>query len=183
VTVIGSTEAEAKQREQELWDLLPFEYGLRRLAGTLGVPADSLDLDKPLPPLSLPVDGIQTFFKGAVATAQRGNLTVRQLVRAQGGGTGHRIVVGTPEQIADGIAAWFATGFVDGFNVMPDVIASGFDAFAEQVVPLLRRKGIFRERYEGATLRDHLGLARPERRVSPGETAFGTPTNVTALRQ
>jgi FMN-dependent oxidoreductase (nitrilotriacetate monooxygenase family) len=183
VTVIGGSEVEAKRREQELWELLPFEYGLRRLAGTLGVPAESLDLDKPLPQLALPVDGIQTFFKGAVATAQRGNLTARQLIRAQGGGTGHRIVVGTPEQIADGIAEWFAAGFVDGFNVMPDVIASGFDAFAEQVVPLLRRKGIFRERYDGTTLRDHLGLARPERRAAPGETAFGTPTNVTTLRQ
>lgn len=183
VTVIGGTEAEARQREQELWDLVPFEYGLRRLAGTLGVPAEKLDLDKPLPPLSLPADGIQTFFKGAVATAQRGNLTVRQLIRAQGGGTGHRIVVGTPEQIADGITEWFATGFVDGFNVMPDVIASGFDAFAEEVVPLLRRKGIFRDGYQGVTLRDHLGLSRPTRRAAPRETLFGTRTNVTALRQ
>lgn len=182
VTVIGGTEAEARRREQDLWELLPFEYGLRRLAGTLGVPADSLELDKPLPPLPLAVDGIQTFFKGAIATAQRGNLTVRQLIRAQGGGTSHRIVVGTPEQIADGIAEWFATGFVDGFNVMPDVIASGFDAFAEHVVPLLRRKGIFREHYEGTTLRDHLGLARPARRAAPGETSFAAPTKVAALR-
>ncbi|MGJ5202822.1 LLM class flavin-dependent oxidoreductase [Bradyrhizobium sp. HKCCYLR20261] len=182
VTVIGGTEAEARQREQELWELLPFEYGLRRLAGTLGVSPESLELDKPLPPLPLAADGIQTFFKGAVATAQRGNLTVRQLIRAQGGGTSHRIVVGTPEQIADGIADWFATGFVDGFNIMPDVIATGFDAFAEEVVPLLRRKGIFREHYEGTTLRDHLGIARPARRATASETLFGAPTNVAALR-
>ncbi|MDR3373892.1 MAG: NtaA/DmoA family FMN-dependent monooxygenase, partial [Ancalomicrobiaceae bacterium] len=182
VTVIGSTEAEAKRREEELWDLVPFEYGLRRLAGTLGVPPDSLDLDKPLPDLALPVDGIQTFFKGAIATARRGNLTVRQLIRAQGGGTGHRIVVGTPVAIANGIEEWFSTGFVDGFNIMPDVIASGFDTFVEEVVPRLRRKGIFRERYEGRTLRGHFGLARPLRKAAIAETAFGTPANVTALR-
>jgi hypothetical protein len=34
--------------------------------------------------------------------------------------------------------------------------------FADQVVPLLRRKGIFREAYETSTLRGHLGLPRPE---------------------
>jgi len=28
-------------------------------------------------------------------------------------------------------------------------------------VPILRRRGLFRAEYEGATLRDHLGLPRP----------------------
>ncbi|GGF58473.1 nitrilotriacetate monooxygenase component A [Azorhizobium oxalatiphilum] len=166
VTVIGGTEAEARRREEELWELVPIEYGLGRLAGILQVDPASLDLDKPLPAnLALPVDGMQTFFRGALTLAERGNLTVRQLIRAQGGGTGHRIIVGTPEQIADNIAEWFASGAVAGFNVMPDVIATGLEAFVDHVVPLLRRRGIFRESYEGTTLRDHLGLARPERRV------------------
>lgn len=168
VTVIGSTEEEARRREEALWDLVPIEYGLGRLAGILQVDPASLDLDAPLPDnLVLPTDGMQTFFKGALTLASRGKLTVRQLIRAQGGGTGHRIVVGTPEQIAAGIGEWFATGAVDGFNVMPDVIASGLEAFVDHVVPLLRRQGIFREAYEGRTLRDHLGLARPPRQSQP----------------
>lgn len=172
VTVIGGTEAEAKRREQELWDLVPIEYGLGRLAGILQVDPASLDLDKPLPGnLTVPTDGMQTFFKGALTLAERGKLTVRELIRAQGGGTGHRIVVGTPEQIAEGIEEWFRTGAVDGFNIMPDVIRSGFDAFVEEVVPLLRRRGIFRERYDGRTLRDHFGLARPARLVTPAAVA------------
>jgi hypothetical protein len=29
------------------------------------------------------------------------------------------------------------------------------------VVPELQRRGVFRERYTGSTLRDHLGLERP----------------------
>ncbi|HEX2885481.1 LLM class flavin-dependent oxidoreductase [Vineibacter terrae] len=165
VTVIGSTEAEARRREQELWDLVPIEYGLGRLAGILQVDPQSLKLDEPLPAgLQVPVDGMQTFFKGALTLAARGGgLTVRELIRAQGGGTGHRIVVGTPEQIAEGIEEWFRSGAVAGFNVMPDVIETGLDAFVEQVVPLLRRRGIFRHDYEGTTLRDHFGLSRPAR--------------------
>jgi N-acetyl-S-(2-succino)cysteine monooxygenase len=31
------------------------------------------------------------------------------------------------------------------------------------VVPELQRRGLFRDRYTCSTLRDHLGLARPER--------------------
>jgi FMN-dependent oxidoreductase (nitrilotriacetate monooxygenase family) len=164
VTVIGGTEAEARRREQELWELVPIEYGLARLAGILQVDLATLKLDEPLPAdLALPVDGMQTFFKGALALAERGRLTVRQLIRAQGGGTGHRIIVGTPEQIADNIEEWFRSGAVAGFNVMPDVIASGLDAFVDHVVPLLRRRGIFRQSYAGTTLRDHFGLGRPTR--------------------
>ncbi len=164
VTVIGGTEEEARRREQELWELVPIEYGLGRLAGILQVDPQSLKLDEPLPDnLALPVDGMQTFFKGALTLAERGRLTVRQLIRAQGGGTGHRIVVGTPEQIAANIEEWFLSGAVGGFNVMPDVTVSGLDAFVEHVVPILRRRGIFRQDYAGTTLRDHFGLARPPR--------------------
>ncbi len=165
VTVIGSTEEEARRREEDLWNLVPIEYGLGRLAGILGVDPHSLKLDEPLPTnLSLPVDGMQTFFRGALTLAERGQLTVRQLIRAQGGGTGHRIIVGTPEQIADSIEQWFLSGAVAGFNIMPDTYPSGFEAFVDHVVPDLRRRGIFPQRVPGKTLRDHFGLSRPENR-------------------
>jgi alkanesulfonate monooxygenase SsuD/methylene tetrahydromethanopterin reductase-like flavin-dependent oxidoreductase (luciferase family) len=107
---------------------------------------------------------MQTVFKGALTLAERGQLTVRQLIRAQGGGTGHRIIVGTPEQIADSIEQWFLSGAVAGFNIMPDTYPSGFEAFVDHVVPDLRRRGIFRNEYTGKTLRDHFGLSRPENR-------------------
>ena len=35
------------------------------------------------------------------------------------------------------------------------------DDFIELVVPELRRRGLFRDEYEGTTLREHLGLQRP----------------------
>ncbi|MDO9711447.1 NtaA/DmoA family FMN-dependent monooxygenase [Paracraurococcus lichenis] len=162
VTVLGSTEAEARRREEALWDLVPIEYGLGRLAGTLQIDPARLRLDEPLPAdIPLPPDHNHTFFRGALTLAERGRLTVRQLIRAQGGGTGHRILIGTPEQVAESIEAWFRSGAVDGFNIMPDVIPSGFEDFAEHVVPALRRRGIFRSDYAGTMLRDHFGLSRP----------------------
>ena len=35
------------------------------------------------------------------------------------------------------------------------------------VVPELQSRGLFRREYEGSTLRDHLGLARPPNRFFP----------------
>lgn len=77
------------------------------------------------------------------------------------GGTGHRTIVGTPESIADDIEKWFLAGAADGFNLMPDVLPSGLEIFVDEVVPILRRRGLFRHEYAGKTLRDHLGLSRP----------------------
>lgn len=163
-TMIASSEAELKRREQELWDLLPVEYGLARIAGTLQTDMARLDLDKPLPDdLSIPAQGMQTFSAAIIDAGRREGLTVRQLLRRLGGSTGHRLLAGTPEAIADDIARWFLSGAADGFNLMPDVLPDGLEVFVDHVVPLLRRKGIFRQAYSGQTLRDHFGLVRPER--------------------
>lgn len=166
-TVIGSTEAEAKRRQEELWELVPIEYSLSRLAGTLQIDPSRLVLDEPLPdPLPVPANANHTMFHGTVALARRDNLTVRQLLRALGGGVGHRIIVGTPEQIADDIEIWFRAGAADGFNVMPDVLPGGLATFVDTVVPILQKRGLFRTDYERTTLRDHLGLARPRSRYA-----------------
>jgi FMN-dependent oxidoreductase (nitrilotriacetate monooxygenase family) len=165
-TVIGSTEAEAKRRQDDLWELVPIEYSLARLAGTLQVSAERLELDKPLPELPLPANANQTMFQATVNLARRGNLTVRQLLKALGGGVGHRIIVGTPEFIADDIETWFRAGAADGFNLMPDVLPTGLEVFVDTVVPLLQKRGLFRRDYQGKTLRDHFGLPRPPSRFA-----------------
>jgi len=46
------------------------------------------------------------------------------------------------------------------FATLPD----GLQDFVTLVVPELQRRGLFRTDYAGATLRDHLGLARPANR-------------------
>lgn len=173
-TVLGSTEAEAAQRRELLAELVPPDYALDRLATQLGVDRDDLTLDGPLPwhLLADPDEagGSQTFYKIALGLARRENLTVRQLLRRLGGGAGHRIVTGTPEQVADAIIDWVEAGIADGFNLMPDVLPGGFDDFVDGVVPILRERGVFRTDYEAITLRGHLGLPVP---TFPGTIAEG----------
>ncbi|MET0389859.1 MAG: LLM class flavin-dependent oxidoreductase [Polyangiales bacterium] len=163
VPVIGSTEAEALAREQELSDLQVPAYGLRQLSQLLGHEVTEAELDQPLKdygPVSK-VEGHQSRFALIVELGKRDNLTVRQLLVRLGGGRGHRTFAGTPEQIADTIQEWFESGAADGFNVMPPVLPSGLALFVEHVVPLLRKRGLFRTEYTGRTLREHYGLARP----------------------
>ncbi|RYF13569.1 MAG: LLM class flavin-dependent oxidoreductase [Comamonadaceae bacterium] len=173
-TIIGATEAQALRRRDDLVDSIPWDYSLARLAGILGTAPERLRLDDALPhDLALPSggNGNHTFFNATLATARRKNLTVRQLVRELAGGGGHRVIVGTPEQIADDIAHWFAAGAADGFNLMPDALPDGLQQFVDGVVPLLQQRGIFRREYTGRTLRDHLGLARPAGRAVQARAA------------
>jgi hypothetical protein len=44
---------------------------------------------------------------------------------------------------------------------MAPALPSALETFIEQVLPILRSKGLFREEYRGATLRDHYGLPVP----------------------
>ena len=74
---------------------------------------------------------------------------------------GDRVIAGAPEQVADAMEAWVDGGAADGFNVMPLLLPHMLDVFADEVVPILQRRGRFRTAYEGTTLRDHYKLDRP----------------------
>jgi alkanesulfonate monooxygenase SsuD/methylene tetrahydromethanopterin reductase-like flavin-dependent oxidoreductase (luciferase family) len=165
-TVLGSTEAEARERRELLDEVLPQAYARERLGGQLGFSLDGLADDEPIPAELLrdPDDagGSQTFYRVIRGIIARENPTLRQLLKKLSGGGGHRIVVGTPEQVADDIELWYRHGAADGFNVMPDVLPSGFDDFADHLVPVLQRRGLFRTDYESATLRGHLGIGLPQ---------------------
>jgi alkanesulfonate monooxygenase SsuD/methylene tetrahydromethanopterin reductase-like flavin-dependent oxidoreductase (luciferase family) len=97
-----------------------------------------------------------------VGLVRREGLTLRQLLSKLAGARGHFTFAGTPEQVAALIEDWFADGAADGFNLMPPLLPTMLDTFVDEVIPILQRRGLFRTDYEGETLRDHYGLARPD---------------------
>ncbi|RJL24201.1 LLM class flavin-dependent oxidoreductase [Bailinhaonella thermotolerans] len=159
--VIGSTEREALLLEKELEELIIPAYGLSQLSTLVGIELTEDDLDRPLPEVGAETEGAQSRRALVVGLARRENLTVRRLLARLAGGRGHRVVAGTPEQIADELQAWFENGAADGFNVMPPLLPDGLADFVDHVVPVLRARGLFRSEYEGRTLREHYGLPRP----------------------
>jgi len=72
---------------------------------------------------------------------------------------------GTPEQIADKFETWLTTNASDGF-VMSQALPGQTAAFVEHVVPILQKRGLFREEYEGETFRQSLGLQVPPNRFT-----------------
>src|SRR5262249_26547183 len=99
----------------------------------------------------------------AIDLARRENLTVRQLAQRLGGYSG-LAMVGTPQTIADEMEEWLSSEGSDGFTIMFPYLPGGLDDFVERVVRELQRREIFRREYEGKTLRENLGLARPPNR-------------------
>ncbi len=162
--VVGSTEAEARARKADMDALLDIQMEHLSFARRFGVEPADIPLDQPLPDDLLqraqPGATSRGFIEAIVDEARAGNLDVREILTRNALG-GHRLIVGTPEQVADDMELWFTTGAADGFNLNLDSYPSGLTLFVDHVVPELRRRGLFRTEYTGSTLRDHLGLQRP----------------------
>ena len=77
------------------------------------------------------------------------------------GSYGGLALVGTPAMIADRVEERFESRACDGFNIMFPYVPGGLD---DRVVPELQRRNLFRREYEGKTLRENLGLPRPQNR-------------------
>lgn len=89
---------------------------------------------------------------------------MRELAQWIGGSFGTLELIGTPQTIADAMETWLETEACDGFNVMFPYLPEGLDDFVNLVVPELQRRGIYRRRYEGTTLRENLGVPQPSNR-------------------
>ncbi|WP_406057060.1 LLM class flavin-dependent oxidoreductase [Streptomyces sp. NBC_01077] len=87
---------------------------------------------------------------------------------------------GGPGALAELIAGWHGGGAVDGFHLVPAVPERDLERFTADTVTRLRGRGLFRTAYEGATLRDHLGLARPvSQYADQARGTYAAPTRVT----
>jgi FMN-dependent oxidoreductase (nitrilotriacetate monooxygenase family) len=169
VPLVGRTEEEARDKYRELSELLVTDFNLAPLSGRIGIDLSSYPLDGPLPDLALSSrpEEAKSFVQLAREASGHEHISVRELYHYFAATSrGHLLIVGNPEQIADRIEEWFVQEAADGFNICPPYMPGGLDLFAELVVPVLQRRGLFRTEYEGSTFRDHFGLSRPENRFT-----------------
>ncbi|WP_372666400.1 LLM class flavin-dependent oxidoreductase [Amycolatopsis kentuckyensis] len=160
--ITGETRAAAEAKRDALRGLMPPQVALAHLAYLLGgFGLTAYPLDGPLPELPESNQSKSTQLDVYLRARQRG-LTIRQLAAEISDDAG--TIVGPPEEIADHIERWFAAPAADGFTLVFPYLPGTLDDFVQLVLPILRRRGLFRARYDGTTLRDHLGLRRPTSR-------------------
>jgi len=161
--VVGETAEEAREKRAKLDSLVDYANAIASLSIALGHDASKFDPDKPLPDDIPESNASKSGRERAIMLAKRDNLTVRQLAQRMGGFAG-LAMVGTPNSIADEMEEWLTTEASDGFTIQFPYLPGGLEDFCDKVVPELQRRGIYRREYEGKTLRENLGLPRPENR-------------------
>ncbi|MDN5512797.1 MULTISPECIES: LLM class flavin-dependent oxidoreductase [unclassified Acinetobacter] len=160
---VAKTEQEAQEKYQLLNSLIHPEVGLSLLSGLAGgINLKKFDLDAPFPKLEDTDINFSSRQQMMIDIARRHNFTIRQLYEYIASARGHWTLIGTPEQVVDELQTWFENEGADGFNVLPPTTPAGLNDFVDFIVPELQRRGLFRTEYEGSTLRENLGLKRPE---------------------
>jgi alkanesulfonate monooxygenase len=165
--IVAPTAAEAEEKFEHLQSMVDPLVARELLSLVLGgADLSSVPFDGPLPSDLKPTltNGTVSGFNNWVGLAKRENLTVRQLAYRAISARGKSVVKGSPADVADYMQNWFESHACDGFNIMPPYLPGGLKDFVDLVVPELQRRGLFRREYEGATLRENLGLRRPPNR-------------------
>jgi FMN-dependent oxidoreductase (nitrilotriacetate monooxygenase family) len=155
--VIGSTEGEAKAREAEIDEYLSAEgFLVHSNLGFDPVTGEALD---PATPLSeVQTNAGQSHLTWLREAAGDREPTIADLAKLSAKLRAR--VVGTPEQIADALADWQRAG-VDGINVMNWTLPGSYEDFVDQVMPVLRDRGLAQSEYREGTLREKL-FGHPE---------------------
>jgi FMN-dependent oxidoreductase (nitrilotriacetate monooxygenase family) len=164
---VGDTDAQAREIEH---DLQVADQDFDRALGELGRPFAwhdfrQYDLDAPFPDvLHVAERGFRTQAEKIVQLARDQGYTLRQTVEAISSPKPTPFA-GSPETVADEMQRWFEGRALDGYNIHIGH-PSQFRRFTDEVVPILRERGLVRAEYESSTLRGNLGLPVPENRYT-----------------
>jgi len=165
-TVVGESRAQAEEREQVfLNDLVDPMASLTLLSELTNHDFSGMELDTPITDeLIDSVSGIRGLLQNLRTHIGGETVTLGDLA-------GHRATllqgprfVGTGRDIADQMEEWFGGGACDGFVIAATHTPGAYEDVVRLVVPELQRRGLFRDRYTGTTLRENLGLGRPPTR-------------------
>ncbi|WP_236571567.1 LLM class flavin-dependent oxidoreductase [Rhodovarius lipocyclicus] len=159
--IMADTMQEARDLNERLQELIHPQLGLAALYPSFG-DLSGYDLDAPVPQMLADTNSLKSeHAKLARNLAANQGLTIRQLIN-QRSASGHHVIVGTPESIADEMSDWFLNRGCDGWNILPPYFPGPVRDIFDKLIPALQRRGVFHREYEGRTLRENLGLPRPE---------------------
>ncbi|MDC0400327.1 NtaA/DmoA family FMN-dependent monooxygenase [Alphaproteobacteria bacterium] len=151
--IIGSSETEAREKQEEHNELVPLEGGMAILSAHLDfdlskIPADALMSERNEPELYR----MRTRFHKVDGTP----MTVAETAARHGQSVSLPQFVGTPQGIADQMEAFINVAGGDGFMLTAIHSPGAIEEFVDLVVPELQKRGIYRKEYQGNTQREIL---------------------------
>ena len=151
--IIGFSEAEAREKQEEHNALVPLEGGMAILSAHLDfdlskIPADALMSERNEPELYR----MRTRFHKIDGTP----MTVAETAARHGQSVSLPQFVGTPQGIADQMEAFINVAGGDGFMLTAIHSPGAIEEFVDLVVPELQKRGIYRKEYKGNTQREIL---------------------------
>ncbi|MEM9354789.1 MAG: LLM class flavin-dependent oxidoreductase [Pseudomonadota bacterium] len=161
--VVAETRQEAEDKRALLESLPIEEDSLMLLSEVLNFDFGSKPLDEPFTDEELKsMSGLQAYRDRAIQGSGKSNPSIRDFINVTQRGRLRHPVVGTGKDVADMMEEWFTSPACDGFVISASCVPGTFEDFVKFVVPELQKRGLFHQDYNGATLRDNLGLTRPE---------------------
>ncbi|GGA58084.1 monooxygenase [Pseudoclavibacter endophyticus] len=159
--ITGRTKAEAQEFADELANCIYEPGGREVVERLLDVSVADLELTERIP-LERLIDGPQRMERWKLFRDLSQEMTLGELMVHVSRAVGHRVMVDTPDRIADSMIEWFEAGACDGFNFNPPSVPEGMHRMFDLLVPVLQERGYFREDYEGDTFRERSGLVLDE---------------------
>jgi FMN-dependent oxidoreductase (nitrilotriacetate monooxygenase family) len=166
--VVAETQAEAEDKFAVVDALAKPIDALVLLSEVLNFDFASKPVDEPFTSEELEaISGLQAVRDRVIQASGRANPTVRDFVQFSGRGTVREMptFVGSTKMVADLFEQWFTGGGCDGFVIAATHVPGTYEDFVRLVVPELQRRGLFHSHYEGKTLRENLGLSKPQART------------------
>jgi FMN-dependent oxidoreductase (nitrilotriacetate monooxygenase family) len=160
-SIVAGSDAEAEDRLGSLRGLARPDDGPINLAELLNFDFSSKRIDEPLTDEEMAeISGGRAFLERIKLLSGKSHPSLADCVRFTPPSSlrGAQIFAGSPKTIADTMEEWFTTGVCDGFVTAATCVPGSYEDFARLVVPELQRRRLFRRDFEGATLRENLGL-------------------------
>ncbi|MBV9290436.1 MAG: nitrilotriacetate monooxygenase, partial [Hyphomicrobiales bacterium] len=153
-TVVGLTRSEAKEKYHRIRECIPLEGAVAWISGHFGPDFSKYDQNEYVQNIEIP--GIQGLFDSIIHAKGGAPVTVHEAALIYAEGMGMPRLVGTAADIVDELEYFIDEGGADGFMLAATYTPGCFEEFVDLVVPELQRRGRFRTRYSGSTLRDNL---------------------------
>ncbi len=162
--IVGESYAEAEDKKAAIDALVRPIDALALLSEALNFDLSRKRMDEPFSEEELQaVSGLRAILDRVITASGVKNPTLADFLHYSRRGTTDEFptFVGSAGDIADQMEEWFTSGACDGFVLAATHMPGTYADFVLHVVPELQRRGLFHADYEGATLRENLGLSKP----------------------